>query len=56
VLGCRQVGKPSDFDSDIRRFEACHPIQFLTHSHLHSGLDRQIDALFFFYLHFRNLR
>jgi hypothetical protein len=27
-LGCRQAGKPSDFDSDIRRFESCHPIQF----------------------------
>lgn len=24
----RQVGKPSDFDSDIRRFESCRRIQF----------------------------
>ncbi len=30
ALGCRQAGKPSDFDSDIRRFESCHPIQFLS--------------------------
>ncbi len=26
-MGCRQVGKASDFDSDTRRFESCHPIQ-----------------------------
>jgi len=27
-MGCRQVGKPTDFDSVIRRFESFHPIQF----------------------------
>ena len=28
-MGYRQVGKPTDFDSVIRRFESCYPIQFL---------------------------
>ncbi len=27
-LGYRQVGKASDFDSDIRRFKSCYPIHF----------------------------
>ena len=29
MMGYRQVGKPTDFDSVIRRFESCYPIQFL---------------------------
>ena len=29
ILGCRQVGKATDFDSVMRRFESCHPSHFL---------------------------
>ena len=29
-LGCSQVGKAQDFDSCMRRFEPCHPSQFLS--------------------------
>jgi len=28
VMGYRQAGKPTDFDSVIRRFESYYPIQF----------------------------
>ena len=28
MLGYRQVGKAIDFDSIIRRFKSCYPIQF----------------------------
>ncbi|CAE80585.1 hypothetical protein predicted by Glimmer/Critica [Bdellovibrio bacteriovorus HD100] len=28
MLGYRQVGKTTDFDSVIRRFESCYPIHF----------------------------
>lgn len=34
MLGYRQVGKAIDFDSIIRRFKSCYPIQFLTNGKL----------------------
>ena len=42
-LGYRQVGKATDFDSVIRRFESCYPIQFI----------RQVSKMLaFFYVFF----
>lgn len=28
IMGCSQVGKATDFDSVMRRFESCHPSQY----------------------------